>query len=170
MSVENIPGLVLLKSHLTCNEIQHLKTNLANSVWSNELTRRVQHYGYQYHYSTRTVSKVDHGIPTYLSEILDRLVAEKVITQQPNQLIINEYKKGQCISKHIDAPVFGPEIFSISLGTSAKFILRKGIEVVSVQLDEGDVLVLRDDARYLWTHELAPLSGLRVSFTFRTVV
>ena len=124
----------------------------------------------QYHYVARTVSKVDHGIPAYLSEILDRLAAEKVITQQPNQLIINEYKKGQCISKHIDAPVFGPEIFSISLGTSAKFILRKGIEVVSVQLGEGDVLVLRDDARYLWTHELAPLSGLRVSFTFRTVV
>ncbi|MBK7911792.1 alpha-ketoglutarate-dependent dioxygenase AlkB [Candidatus Pollutiaquabacter sp.] len=92
-----------------------------NSIWLNDLSRRVQHYGFKYDYKAR---KIDNSffigqLPKWLTEIALKIYDEKYINFIPDQAIINEYESGQGIAPHIDCePCFGDTIISLSLGSS----------------------------------------------------
>ena len=107
------------------------------------------------------------------------------------QAIINLYRPGEGISPHVDLlRRFGDGIVGVSLGDGgvAMRFARAGEDgdEYDVWLPSGSVLVLTGEARYKWTHGIAPRlrdkveniatgddgwmlqeRGLRVSITFR---
>lgn len=141
--------------------------------------RRIYQCGYIYDYKTHTVSKerVD-AIPEFLLALRPEL-------KHMNQLIVNVYKPGQRIGAHVDAKDWGNVkrylhdtmchvgnlIAGLSLGADATMIFRKdGEKSVEVFLPRRSLLLMQDDARWSWTHELHhPRSARerRVSLTYR---
>ena len=136
--------------------------------WSEDLKRRTQHYGARYDYSTKKLMydvaefpPLVQNFATYLKPIME-----------PSQCIINEYLTAQNISAHIDAKFFGPKIVTISLGDNMTMVMTRNKEKHSFVLEGGDLVILEDEARYEWKHELLAVnkpSFRRVSLTFRTI-
>ena len=85
-----------------------------------------------------------------------------VIDKKPEQIIINRYLKGEGIGKHIDSTsAFDECIYSMSLGAPCTMIFRHKTDaelVTSLELKPGTLLIMKDDARYLYTHEIPPCS------------
>jgi alkylated DNA repair dioxygenase AlkB len=107
----------------------------------------------------------------------------RITAEEPNQLIVNEYVPGQGIAPHVDSPAFGNEILSISLGSPCvmSFSGCVGAETCEILLEPGDLLRLRDEARYEWRHQIKPRKSdrwqgrtikraRRLSLTFRKVL
>jgi alkylated DNA repair dioxygenase AlkB len=145
--------------------------------WSTALSRRTQHYGAVYDYSTRSLSTyearpMDHcSTVKRFAELLEPEFQD-FGSRKPNQCIVNEYVTRQRIAPHTDAKVFGPIIMTISLGSSMQIRFTHSTEeTFTTELVSGDVLLLSGAARYEWKHELLPSSKKdfrRVSLTFRT--
>ncbi len=98
-----------------------------------------------------------------------------VKTLNIDQCIINEYKRAQKITPHIDhIKHFGPVVATVSLGSSMTMrFTRSQFEPYDIVLQAGDVVVLSGDARYKWSHELIGISAEdfhRISITVRSVV
>ena len=101
-----------------------------------------------------------------------------------DQVIVNEYLPGQGISKHIDKiTYFGSEIVTLSLGSTSVMTFRCGStgQKEDLFLERRSLLVLTDEARYQWTHEIPGRKsdimagvrysrGRRLSITLRTVL
>jgi alkylated DNA repair dioxygenase AlkB len=97
------------------------------------------------------------------------LQQERLFTEIPDQVIINEYQLGQGISAHIDCvPCFADTIASLSLGSPCvmDFAHSKTGEKSSLLLEPYSLLVLSGDARYVWQH--AMLHGKRIVTTDRS--
>jgi alkylated DNA repair protein alkB family protein 8 len=87
---------------------------LDQQKWSNALSRRTQHYGYEYRYNTSDL-KIGHPF-NGLIEDMRLLLLEKKIMDQIDQCIVNEYTQSQGIGKHIDrCDIFGSTIVSYPL-------------------------------------------------------
>jgi len=148
--------------------------------WSSELSRRVQHYGWQYDYRARRVDESAYlgPLPGWL-EVAAARVAEGLGVGRPNQVIVNEYLAGQGIAPHIDCiTCFGPVVSTLSLGSEVQMDLSLGSAQVPVLLERGSLLALTGPARYVWQHGIAKrlvdkefgvVRSRRVSLTFRTV-
>jgi alkylated DNA repair dioxygenase AlkB len=186
-SVGAVSGLVYLDDFIppsyeaeliACIDQQH-------DAWMTELSRRVQHYGYRYHYGRPHVhlNEQDHlgSLPEWLSSLAYRLTSVVLLLQSPDQAIINEYMPGQGISKHVDCPgCFGPRIATVSLGSACVMFLRRQ-QFQRIQfLQRRSALVLTGDSRSHWTHEIPARKndevngvglprGRRLSVTFRAV-
>jgi alkylated DNA repair dioxygenase AlkB len=162
-----IPGLNLLENFITEEEETILLAHIDKSPWSNAISRRTQHYGYIYNYSSRNLAlESTDPIPPWCNGIIDRL------TDQPNQLIINEYKPGQGIAGHIDhIRYFGDGIVSISLGSDTIMDFSRDTTKKSIQLPQRSALILHGEARYKWRHGISGgnVRKRRVSLTFRVV-
>lgn len=180
----SIPGLICVPGFL--NESDSLLGILDRMPWLDDLSRRVQHYGWLYDYKSR---KIHHDsylgpLPGFLQEIAEALFSAGFMECVPNQAIVNEYLPGQGIAAHIDCePCFGPEIATISLGDEypMRFTCVSTSEAIDVWLPVGSACVISGPARYEWRHEIAkrksdPSGGTRklrtrrVSVTFRTVI
>lgn len=179
-----IPGLILVENFLT--DPAQLLEAVDQLPWMDDLSRRVQHFGWRYDYRARTVSPSAHlgPLPAFMEEVAQRLHREGLTQQVADQAIVNEYLPGQGIAAHIDCePCFGPEIAMISLGDDypMRFSHVSTAEVIDVWLPVGSACVISGPARYEWRHEIAkrksdPFGGTRklrkrrVSATFRTVI
>ena len=154
--VATVPGLHYKPSFITAEEEHNLLAKIDAAMWLTSLKRRVQHYGYQYNYKSRTL---DHGLylgplPAWLQPLAKRLI-ENNIMDAVDQIIVNEYAPGQGISPHIDCiPCFGPVICSLSLGSACLIDLTNQCKT-SILLEPRSLLVLTGDARYLWNHGIA---------------
>jgi alkylated DNA repair dioxygenase AlkB len=167
-------------------EQEELLRAVDGGPWRDDLKRRVQHYGYRYDYTRRTV-----GSDMYLGPLPDwaarwghRLLRDGYVNRPLDQVIINEYLPGQGIAPHVDCvPCFGDTVLSLSLGSSCVFTMTPGSggEPVPVPLEPGSLLVMAGEARYRWRHGIAARKsdtyegrtvrrGRRVSLTFRTVL
>ena len=180
----NVPGLVYRHDFLSRSEEERLVAMIDSCDWEAEsLARRVQHYGWRYSYRTRKVDTSMHlgQLPTWAGEIAERLVAEGLLNELPDQAIVNEYRENQGISKHVDHKEhFADGIAMISLLEPWEMIFRGpgGDPKVGRVLDRGSVAAMHGDARYLWTHEIPRRKnepGLgrrhrRISLTFRRVL
>ena len=184
-TVEVIRGLRYLPNFVTEEEEGKLLHLLDENLWSCELSRRVQHYGYKYDYKSRRIDESMHigELPKWLRHLGKRLVEYGVFDTIPDQVIVNEYLPGQGISAHIDCqPCFGDTIASLSLLSTCvmDFTEAKTEENIPVFLEPRSVVVLKEDARYLWKHSIAKRKqdvyngqnharSRRISLTFRSV-
>lgn len=119
--------------------------------------RRVAHFGYKYDYFRKTLTECE-PIPASLGYPSQG---------DFNQLIVNEYKKGQGISAHIDDPdLFGPIIACISLGAPGTIKFDNG---ESIKVGSGSLYILEGDYRYKYKHQYRNGSSkTRYSLTYRT--
>lgn len=146
--------------------------------------RLVQQFGYYYDYATRSVNKNAPitPVPEILQDLNVQLVERKILNTLHNQVIVNFYKPGQGIAAHKDhTKYFGDEIATVSLGSTIPMVFRFEDEIYEQLLKPCSIAVLRNDARWKWTHEIPArktdmICGKkverqnRISITFRTVV
>lgn len=177
---ETVPGLIEYENFLSYDEEQDLVRLIDSLPWKNSLSRRVQHYGWEYDYKSATVSLSSKigPLPLWAESLARRLIEKNLISEMPDQVIINEYLGNQGISKHIDSPSsFTGPVITISLLESWDMIFRHpdGTKV-SRTLERGSAVILDGPARYEWTHEIPRRSkekwGVRerrISLTFRKV-
>ena len=154
--------------------------------WDGGLKRRVQHFGHRYDYKARAVTRDSFlgPLPAWLEKLGNRLVSAGFFEVAPDQVIANEYLAGQGISAHVDCePCFNDTIVSISLLSCCEMIFRDKDSGArsSVILESRSALVLKNEARYRWTHEIPArksdliegervLRSRRISLTFRKVL
>ncbi len=187
-----VPGIDYREAFLNPDECDEIVRKIDDQPWSNDLSRRVQHYGWRYDYASKTVAEDTRlgPLPDWLSSLAERLHQEGFFEEVPDQVIVNEYQPGQGIAPHIDRETFGPTVATISLcerwpmeftpidrqtGNNGKRELFLGV---------GSLLVLKDDARDKWLHGIAKRKSdrpepqkkeryprqRRISVTFRTVI
>jgi alkylated DNA repair dioxygenase AlkB len=177
-----IKGLKYIENYISSEEENHLLAILDKQPWILDLKRRVQHYGYRYDYKLNTVTQEPVApIAEFLLPLCDKLVKEGIFSFAPNQIIVNEYLPGLGITSHIDAACFGNTVCSLSLGTNCVMNFRKDNLSLPKILESKSMLVLKEEARYNWSHEIPAREidnflgnkfarGKRVSITFRTVL
>lgn len=183
-------GLTLYKNVIEPANERKLFDYIDGLVWENALSRKVQHYGYQYQYDIREpqvrILKKTAEPPRILKCLADSLFNMNLLQEYPNQIIVNRYSPGEGIGKHRDHyPIFGTDIATISLGSDIDMHfepykdLTKG-EMLTVRLTKGSILVFGGDARMNWSHEIKKRKtdivdgkkvarGDRISITFRRV-
>ena len=186
---ELIPGLVCKPDFITEDEEAKLLARIDEAEWSEELHRRVQHFGWRYDYRQRQIDETMRlgDLPAWAEELARRLVSEGLVDARPDQLIVNEYCGNQGITRHIDQPrSFAGQVATISLLETWGMVFRRrgGKDKVEKRLARRSVAVLTGEARYQWTHEIPArntepagpgASGRverkrRISLTFRRVV
>lgn len=190
----DIPGLRYERDFLDEQQERRLAQWIDKQVWSSELKRRVQHYGWRYDYKAREVDATMRlgELPPPLAELAQRLLDKKLVPQLPDQVIVNEYLAKQGISRHADAPgSFQDGIATISLLESWEmdFYAPPGDDgkarKVPRLLERRSVAVMNGDARLKWRHAIAPRKNdtyedeagkrrrhprkRRISLTFRKV-
>ena len=186
--IEMVNGLYYARDFLTPAEQRDclIRVDAAQDEWLNDLSRRVQHYGWRYDYKARAITPDMHigALPDWLDEIAQKLHqvelpdGQKLFERPPEQVIVNEYVENQGIAMHIDHRGFGPTVCTISLLESWEmdFRLKKNAKQPAM-LGTGSCVFLTDDSRYQWQHGTArrkrekdgDARGRRVSLTFRTV-
>jgi alkylated DNA repair dioxygenase AlkB len=92
-------------------------------------------------------------------------------------VLLNRYRNGaDSVAWHNDRETAGlvrPVIASLTLGATRAFDLRpksQRARVISIDLDHGDLLVMRGDTQLNWEHRVAKdrrISGERINLTFR---
>jgi alkylated DNA repair dioxygenase AlkB len=177
-----IPGLRYVADLVTIEEEAALVASIDAQPWLDDLKRRVQHYGYRYDYKARRISKgmFVGSLPAFTRELAARLVAGGLMTEAPDQLIVNEYEPGQGISAHVDCePCFGPRIVTVSLGSHCEMMFDPvgAGEPSQLMLERRSALLISDEARYRWQHSIRArrsdhgrLRTRRVSLTYRNVI
>lgn len=131
---------------------------------------------FKYNYKARSVyknqlySQHKDFITTILTEIKN---LNGILLGTAKNIIVNEYQKGQSIAKHVDHPLaFGNQILIISLFSSCTMYFQSIDDIkqrVALTIPQNSLLILRDDLRYKWSHEIPPVDQYRASITIRTV-
>jgi len=180
----NIDGLYYIDDIKidTSNMVSELDKLEWTKLSSNINSRKVQHYGFKYNYSTSNIKEKTDELPYFLEPLKNMLTKFcrklKLIDDKYefNQCIINNYESGQGISSHIDTLSYGHTIgcFTIGSGAIMKFTKDKLDEELFVEKDS--LYIMSGDARYKWKHSMPArkkdndkLRDRRISITFRNV-
>lgn len=180
----NIPGMSYQPDYIAAEAEAKLLRHIDAQPWITDLKRRVQHYGYRYSYKTGNTTGTPLGpLPDWLEPYCEELHKAGMFNEKPDQVIINEYEPGQGIAPHTDRLRFDRTIASISLCSPCvmDFIHTETGEKSSLLLEPRSLLLLTDDARYLWKHGIAPRKSdryqgqfiprtRRISMTFRKII
>ncbi len=167
----------IISEELECDLIQYIDS-FDWTIGPDE-KRLVQQYGYNYNYNSRTISEEKAPpIPALLVEL-----ATKLKIPEYNQMIINNYLPGEGITPHIDnLNCFGNEITIISLGSGVTMnFTRPKHKAKEIYLEARSMLILKDEIRKLWKHEIKKRKsdvvygirkprGRRISITYRMCV
>ena len=135
--------------------------------WEHYYSRRRKQYGYEYRTGVPFLRPVE-VIPDYMLDLN--------IPYDFNQVIINEYTLNQGISSHVDAPIFGDNICSLTVGSPCNMLLKnkKTGEEKTLLLERRSLLVLSGEYRNDWTHGIPKSkksrTGTRYSLTFRKYI
>lgn len=185
MALKVVQGLAYAVDFISESEEADLLVAIDAGHWSNELERKVQHYGYKYDYRSRRIDESMRvgAMPEQIQAMAERLCAKGIFRSAPDQCIVNEYLPGQGIAPHIDCePCFAETIASLSLGSQAVMDFTHSVngDRHPVWLERRSIVVIKGSARYEWKHGIArrrkdaigefvvPRSR-RVSLTFRNV-
>lgn len=161
--LHRIPGLTLIREFVTEAEEDAIITEIDRAAWSDELQRRVQHYGWRYDYKSRQIdpSMRIGPLPAWAGNVAKKLVDAGYFREgPPDQVIVNEYRGNQGISPHVDSPSsFTGVVAMVSLLESWEMVFQKrGPKTkdsqVKVKLEQRSATILEGDARYRWTHEI----------------
>ncbi|WOF72436.1 alpha-ketoglutarate-dependent dioxygenase AlkB [Parvibaculaceae bacterium PLY_AMNH_Bact1] len=180
------PGAALIDQFISAEREAALLSCIDSVPWLLDLRRRVQHYGWRYDYKARRVTAGAQlgPLPGWLEPEIGTLCGRGLFDPAPDQVIVNEYDRGQGIAPHIDCvPCFGPTIASLSLAGTVEmqFENKATGERRGVLLGPRSLLCLTGPARFDWRHGIAarksdPVNGTRVprkrriSLTFRRVI
>ena len=186
MNSSAIEGLRYIEDYISEGDHDALLAQIDKNPWMNDLKRRVQHYGFMYDYKARRVNhRMRVGpLPPWLQKPAEELHTEGHMSRVADQVIVNEYEPGQGISSHIDCePCFERTIVSLSLGSDCVMDFTNKVDrtKTSIWLARRSIIVLRDEARYMWLHGIAPRRSdawggqkyyrqRRISLTFRSVI
>jgi alkylated DNA repair dioxygenase AlkB len=166
---------------------QYFDTLLTGIDWKNDETvilgkrivtkRKVALYGdepFDYTYSKTT----KRALP-WTSELLRlKAIVEKDTGETFNSCLLNLYHDGsEGMAWHSDGEVYLKQngaIGSLSFGAVRKFSFKhkQTKESVSMALQHGGLLVMKDDTQRFWLHRLPPTKTVitpRVNLTFRTI-
>ncbi|MDQ1645441.1 MAG: hypothetical protein QOJ50_1625 [Cryptosporangiaceae bacterium] len=135
--------------------------------------RTVRHFGYDYGYESWRLTPAD-PLPDWLVPARDRCATLAGLDPAAfAQALVTRYPPGAPIGWHRDAPMFGPVVAGVSLGSGCllRFQRRRDGErrVFEQPLGARSAYVLAGAARSAWQHSIAPVTDLRYSVTFRTV-
>lgn len=148
-----ISGLYIYSDIIGVEREEQTLAYIDAQPWSTELSRRTQHYGYQYNYTSRNLKEQEAPpLSGPLLELAQWLSENNLMT--PQQLIVNEYTRNQGIAAHIDKDVFGDTVIGFSLGADCIMVFTRGHERVEVFLPRRSLMVMTGDARYQWKHEI----------------
>jgi alkylated DNA repair dioxygenase AlkB len=172
-------GLVYIENFVSSEYQNELIKFIDNQPWDTSISRRTQHYGYRYNYKDKHAETKLGEIPKVFHKLICDL--KDAFGTEPNQVIINEYHPKQGIAAHIDhVKYFGPVVASVSLLSPVEMEFNIGKEKSNILLEPKSVVILKDEARYKWTHQIRSreydhIRGVairrkrRVSVTFRTM-
>jgi alkylated DNA repair dioxygenase AlkB len=153
-SVSEISGLYYFPNLITDKYISQIESGKWFGVTSSKNSRKVQHFGYYYDYSSKRVDIPSDPIPDYLQDLIN--IANKKCQELKldvvfNQIIINRYEPGQGINPHIDHKGYGPVIccFSLNSGSILEFTRD---ETYEIYLEPNSMYIMSTDARYKFTH------------------
>lgn len=173
---------------MTFQEANHYFETLLNSIeWKNDeaiifgkriiTKRKVAWYGdkpFSYTYSNTTKS----ALP-WTKELLElKTLIEEKTGETFNSCLLNLYHNGdEGMAWHSDAEKDLKKngvIGSLSFGAERKFAFKhkETKETVSLILEHGSLLVMKDETQTNWLHRLPPtkmVSKPRVNLTFRTI-
>ncbi len=178
-----VPGLLLIKDFITESMESDLINEIEAQTWVVDYDRRLQYYGYRNELETPfDLVKFPVSIPPLVYQLSENIVDQKILLNQPDQVIINEYLPGQGIRPHKDRNYFDNQICGINLGSSCvmRFIKNGNAEIVDVFIPRRSLYVMQDEARSKWKHAIPPrkkdiIDGeihhreRRLSITYRTV-
>lgn len=177
-------GLTLLEDFISAEEEKRIFTIIESLEWDRSMKRRVQHFGWRYDYKARKVDPKSYlgPLPAWAQELAERLLELNVVSELPDQVIVNNYDGNQGIAKHIDCPecFLGPVVTISLLETWDMIFTRKLADGTSERfvqlLRQRSAAVLAEEARSTWYHEIpgrAAEHGVprirRISITFRKV-
>jgi alkylated DNA repair dioxygenase AlkB len=161
---------------------------LATIEWKNDeavifgkhiLTKRkVAWYGdYPFNY---TYSNITKQALTWTKELLElKALAEEKSGETYNSCLLNLYHSGdEGMAWHSDGEKDlkkNGAIGSLSFGAERKFSFKhkETKETVSISLENGSLLVMKNETQSNWLHRLPPtklINTPRVNLTFRTIV
>ena len=136
--------------------------------------RRVAHFGWIYGYESWRLTRGPQ-VPVFLLPWRER--AAHLTGREPTDLsevLVTEYPPGAGIGWHRDAPMFGPAVVGLSLGSACRFRFRRHhrgrFESTTFMLEPRSAYVLSGAARTLWQHSIPSTKAVRYSITFRTVL
>ena len=90
--------------------------------WRDDLSRRIQHYGWRYDYKAMAPDMHIGALPAWLSRLAHKIYDETgLFDRVAEQVIVNEYLPGQGIATHIDHPGFGPTVCTIGMNQSREY-------------------------------------------------
>jgi alkylated DNA repair dioxygenase AlkB len=162
--------------------------SLLNTIdWKNDQTiiygkliitkRKVAWYGdsdFEYKYS----NTVKHALP-WTKELLElKKILEGKTGETFNSCLLNLYHNGnEGMGWHSDAERVlkkNGAIASLSFGAERKFSFKhkQSKETVSINLEHGSLLVMKDATQSHWLHSLPPTkikTATRINLTFRTI-
>lgn len=186
----NIPGFYYIENIIDSEYSNLLIKNIDKGNWkkitNSDNSRLVQHYGYIYDYNNRNIYNKTDDIPLFMNNLITILNSfcdnNDIHRETFNQCIINNYKSGQGISKHIDSLSYGSVIASYSLNSGCYINFENKYEnkKESIYVKPNSLYILSGDARYKWTHEILGRKNdvinnikiprdRRISVTFRSV-
>jgi alkylated DNA repair protein alkB family protein 8 len=122
-------------------------------------------------------------MPPLIYKLSQNIVEQKIVSIQPDQVIINEYAPGEGLKPHKDRNYFENQICGVTFGSGCimRYIKISGGDVIDVEVPRRSVYVMQDDARYKWNHSIPPrkkdvVDGTvkhrerRLSITYRKVI
>ena len=135
--------------------------------------RTTRHFGHDYGYESWRVEPTD-PVPGWLEPLRSR--AGQLVGIEPARLVevlCSRYPPGAGIGWHRDAPMFGPEVVGVSLGSACRMRFQRGKgegrETYALLLPPRSAYVLAGEARAQWQHSIPATPEPRYSVTFRTL-
>jgi alkylated DNA repair dioxygenase AlkB len=179
-----VPGLLVYPDFISEAREAELIQEIDTQTWVVDYDRRLQYYGYRNELETPYgLIAFPVAMPPLIHQLSKDIVEQKIVTIQPDQVIINEYTPGEGIRPHKDRNYFENQICGVNLGSGCimRFIKIDGGDVVDVEIPRRSLYVMQDDARYKWNHAIPPrkkdtVAGTikhrarRLSITYRKVM
>jgi alkylated DNA repair dioxygenase AlkB len=166
----------------------YFKKLVQNIVWKNDeiiilgkhitTKRKTAWYGgddYLYTYSNVTKRAI-----SWTSELIDlKQLIEEITETKFNSCLLNLYHDGsEGMSWHSDDEAMlkrNNTIASLSLGAERKFSFKhkKTKQIISIILEHGSLLVMKDETQVHWLHSLPKVKKIvmpRINLTFRNII
>ena len=153
LALPDIPGLTYVPEYISREDETALLNLIDAGAWDTHWQRRIQAYGDSYGFSPGA-----RPMPPWGEGLARRLFEAKLTPFLCDRMLVNEYLPGQGISPHVDYEPYDRTVVSLSLGSACimDFERTDGTAKHGAWLEPRSVLVMDGEARYLWTHGIAP--------------